>query len=58
VFEVNQPGPPAWKCQRLAEFGLGIPSFLRLVPVDFEAGYTSWDLAASGSDAGRAIRRL
>jgi O-methyltransferase involved in polyketide biosynthesis len=38
IFEVEQPGPQAWKRQRLIELGLGIPSFLRLVPVDFEAG--------------------
>src|SRR6185437_13140892 len=34
--------------------GLGIPSFLRLVPVDFEAGDPWWErLAASGFDSGR-----
>src|SRR5205823_14348019 len=38
VFEIDQPGPQAWKRQRLIDLGLGIPSFLRLVPVDFEAG--------------------
>jgi methyltransferase (TIGR00027 family) len=54
VFEIDQPGPQAWKRQRLVELGLGIPSFLRLVPVDFEAGDDWWDrLAASGFDAGR-----
>lgn len=52
VFEVDQPGPQAWKRQRLVELGLGIPSFLRLVPVDFEAGDTWWGrLAESGFDA-------
>ncbi len=36
------------------DLGLGIPSFLRLVPVDFEAGDGSWErLAASGFDSGR-----
>jgi len=37
VFEVDQPGPQAWKRQRLKELGFGIPDWLRLVPVDFEA---------------------
>jgi methyltransferase (TIGR00027 family) len=40
VFEVDQPGPLAWKQQRLIELGFGIPDWLRLVPVDFEAGDT------------------
>lgn len=49
VFEIDQPGPQAWKRQRLIDLGLGIPSFLRLVPVDFEAGDVWWQrLAASG----------
>ncbi|HEX3850686.1 MAG TPA: class I SAM-dependent methyltransferase, partial [Polyangiaceae bacterium] len=38
VFEVDQPGPQAWKRQRLLELGLGVPESLRLVPVNFEAG--------------------
>jgi methyltransferase (TIGR00027 family) len=51
VFEIDQPGPQAWKRQRLLDLGLGIPSFLRLVPVDFEAGDAWWErLAASGFD--------
>jgi methyltransferase (TIGR00027 family) len=55
VFEVDQPGPQAWKRQRLVDLGLGIPSFLRLVPVDFEAGDSWWDrLTASGFDAAEA----
>jgi methyltransferase (TIGR00027 family) len=54
VFEIDQPGPQEWKRQRLADLGLGIPPFLRLVPVDFEAGDTWWErLAASGFDSGR-----
>src|SRR5580658_3813040 len=36
VFEVDRRGAQAWKRQRLIDLGLGIPSFLRLVPVDFE----------------------
>jgi methyltransferase (TIGR00027 family) len=54
VFEVDQPGPQAWKQQRLIELGLGIPEWLRLVPVDFEAGGSWWDqLLAAGFDAGQ-----
>ena len=52
VFEVDRPGPQAWKRQRLIELGFGVPEWLRLVPVDFEAG-GSWRerLAAAGFDA-------
>jgi methyltransferase (TIGR00027 family) len=54
VFEVDQPGPQAWKRQRLLELGFGIPPFLRLVPVDFEADGAWWKrLAASGFDSGK-----
>ncbi|WP_437275469.1 class I SAM-dependent methyltransferase [Sorangium sp. So ce375] len=54
VFEIDRPSPQAWKRQRLVDLGLGVPSFLRLVPVDFEAGDAWWErLAASGFDAGR-----
>lgn len=54
VFEIDRPGPQAWKRQRLLDLGLGIPSFLRLVPVDFEAD-DAWSerLAGAGFDAGR-----
>ena len=54
VFEVDQPGPQAWKRERLIEVGFGVPPWLRLVPVDFEAGQ-SWreKLAAAGFDAGQ-----
>src|ERR1700733_14471593 len=38
VFEVDRPGPQAWKRQRLIELGYGIPEWLRLLPVNFEAG--------------------
>ena len=54
MFEVDQPGPQAWKRQRLTELGFGIPAWLRLVPVDFEAGGSWWEqLAAAGFDPGR-----
>ena len=52
VFEVDQPGPQAWKRQRLNELGFDIPEWLRLVPVDFEADQ-SWrdELVMTGFDA-------
>ena len=54
VFEVDQPGPQQWKRQRLTELGLGVPPFLRLVPVDFEAGDDWWQrLIENGFDASR-----
>ena len=48
VFEIDQPGPQAWKRERLVALGLGIPSYLRLVPVDFEAGDLWWERLAAG----------
>jgi methyltransferase (TIGR00027 family) len=54
VFEIDQPGPQEWKRLRLVELGFGIPLFLRLVPVDFEAGDAWWQrLRASGFDPAR-----
>ena len=54
VFEVDQPGPQAWKRQRLIELGYGIPDWLRLVPVDFEATGSWWErLSAAGFDPGQ-----
>jgi methyltransferase (TIGR00027 family) len=54
VFEVDQPGPQAWKRQRLIELGYGIPDWLQLVPVDFEASESWWQqLAAAGFDPGQ-----
>ena len=54
VFEIDRPGPQAWKRQRLVDLGFGIPPFLRLVPVDFEAGDAWWErLTASGFDSRR-----
>ncbi|MDX3907384.1 MAG: class I SAM-dependent methyltransferase [Pigmentiphaga sp.] len=52
VFEVDQPGPQAWKRERLQALGLGIPDWLRFAPVDFEKG-GSWReaLLAAGFDA-------
>ena len=49
VFEIDQPGPQAWKQQRLIELGFGIPQWLRFVPVDFEANDSWWErLVAAG----------
>lgn len=54
VFEVDQPGPQAWKRRRLAELGYDIPEWLHLVPVDFEADEDWWErLAAAGFDPAR-----
>jgi len=55
IFEVDRPGPQAWKRQRLIELGFGIPEWLQLVPVDFEVARWSWweRLAAAGFDPGR-----
>jgi methyltransferase (TIGR00027 family) len=51
VFEVDRPGPQAWKRQRLVDLGFGIPPKLRLVPVDFEAGADwSGQLMSAGFD--------
>ena len=62
VFEVDQPGPQAWKRQRLIELGFGVPEWLRLVPVDFEAGGSWWERAGrrrlrSRSAGGRRLHR-
>jgi methyltransferase (TIGR00027 family) len=55
VFEIDQPGAQAWKRQRLIELGFGIPPYLDLVPVDFEAGDNWWQrLSAAGFDSTRA----
>lgn len=48
IFEVDEPGPQAWKRRRLVELGFGIPDYLRLVPVDFEADAWWEELAKAG----------
>jgi methyltransferase (TIGR00027 family) len=54
VFEIDRPGPQAWKRRRLAELGLGAPGRPHFVPVDFEAAQSWWDrLAAAGFDTAR-----
>lgn len=51
IFEVDRPGPQAWKRRRLVELGFGVPDCLCFVPVDFEAN-ESWrdGLLAAGFD--------
>ena len=51
IFEIDQPGPLAWKRERLIELGFGVPHWLRFVPVDLEAG-GSWrtGLVTAGFD--------
>ena len=44
VFEIDQPGPQAWKRQRLEELGHGVPEHLRLIPVDFETDDDWWQI--------------
>jgi methyltransferase (TIGR00027 family) len=52
VFEVDQPGPQAWKRQRLDAIGYGVADWLRLLPVDFEADEDWWQaLLDAGLDA-------
>jgi methyltransferase (TIGR00027 family) len=48
VFEVDQPGPQAWKRHRLDELGYGVPERLRLIPVDFESGQDWWPTLLDG----------
>jgi methyltransferase (TIGR00027 family) len=52
VYEIDQPGPQAWKRDRLVALGYPESEWLRFVPVDFEAGATWWGaLTAAGFDA-------
>jgi methyltransferase (TIGR00027 family) len=54
VFEIDQPDTQKWKRQRLVELGFGVPEWLRLVPVDFEAAQPWAErLVAAGFDATR-----
>ncbi|MFJ2766346.1 class I SAM-dependent methyltransferase [Streptomyces sp. NPDC087300] len=53
MFEIDHPDTQEWKRRRLVELGLGVPDWLRLVPVDFEAGGDWWArLAEAGFDPG------
>ena len=50
IFEIDRPGPQAWKRRRLAELGFGIPEWLRFVPMDFDTGdFETGDFEAGGS---------
>jgi methyltransferase (TIGR00027 family) len=51
VFEVDRAEPQRWKRQRLLALGFGVPEWLRLVAVDFEAGSWWEALIAAGFDA-------
>jgi methyltransferase (TIGR00027 family) len=52
IFEVDQPVHQEWKRRRLLDLGFGVPEWLHIVPVDFEAGQ-SWleQLATVGFQA-------
>jgi methyltransferase (TIGR00027 family) len=52
IFEVDPPGPQAWKRQRLIELGFSVPEWLHFVPVDFESSDGWEELAAAGFDRG------
>jgi len=52
VFEIDRPGPSAWKRARLVELGFGVPDWLRLVSSDFEVVGSWWErLRVAGFDA-------
>lgn len=54
VFEIDQPRTQAWKRRRLLELSYPIADWLRLVPVDFEAGQSWWEqLIAAGFNPSR-----
>src|SRR6202050_1112008 len=48
VYEVDHPATQEWKRQRLAEAQIAHPSFLILVPVDFERDDLAEKLVAAG----------
>jgi methyltransferase (TIGR00027 family) len=54
VFEVDEAATQAWKRARLEALGLGVPAWLRLVPVDFEREAPLERLAAAGLDPAKA----
>jgi methyltransferase (TIGR00027 family) len=56
VFEIDEPATQAWKRARLDELGYGVPEWLTLVPVDFEAGDSWWaKLIENGFDAAQPV---
>lgn len=54
IYEIDRPGPQRWKRRRLIELGFDVPDWLRMVPVDFEAG-GSWrdELVAARFDTNK-----
>jgi methyltransferase (TIGR00027 family) len=48
IYEVDHPATQAWKRQRLAEAQIALPSWLILVPVDFERDDLGEKLVAAG----------
>jgi methyltransferase (TIGR00027 family) len=48
IYEVDHPATQAWKRQRLAEAQIALPSWLILVPVDFERDDVKEKLVAAG----------
>src|SRR5262245_36446905 len=50
VFEVDHPASQAWKRERLAELGVGLPPNLVFAPVDFESQTLRAGLVAAGFD--------
>src|SRR5262245_927142 len=57
VFEIDQPGPQAWKRHRLNELGYGVPEHLALVPVDVGADDVGWQ-ALPGAGFDQSARAL
>jgi methyltransferase (TIGR00027 family) len=54
IFEIDQPGPQAWKRQRLTQLGYDISERLHFVPVNFETELSWLELLTSGGfDEGR-----
>lgn len=55
IYEVDQPGPQAWKIRRLIDTGFTIPEWLHFVPVDFETSESWWEkLTVAGFDKERS----
>ncbi len=54
IFEVDRPGPQAWKKKRLSEIGFAATNWPHFVSVDFEAGQSWWEeIIAAGLDIRR-----
>jgi len=48
IYEVDHPATQAWKLERLAEAQIALPTWLTLVPVDFELDNVGEKLATAG----------